>query len=114
MIDYDRDGDDDLLIVINTNRNQNNTLKVLQNDVGNKNNWVGIKLDAPEGVNQDAIGARIMVTAGGVTQSRELTAGHGHFGGQQPLIQNVGIGSNETIERIEVRWPHVIASYNGC
>ncbi len=107
VIDYDRDGDDDLLIVVNTNRNQNNSLKVLKNEVGNKNNWVGIKLDAPEGVNQDAIGARIMVTAGGITQSRELTAGHGHFGGQQPLIQNVGIGSNEAIERIEVRWPHI-------
>lgn len=110
VIDYDRDGDDDLLIVVNTNRNQNNTLKLLRNDIGDDNNWVGIRLNAPDDVNRNAIGARIKVTAGGMTQMRELTAGHGHFGGQQPLIQNIGIGENESIERIEVRWPNTSLS----
>lgn len=106
VIDFDLDGDDDLFVVVNTNKNQNNRLLLLRNDVGNKNNWVGVKLKAPEGVNHDAIGARISVTAGGVTQMRELYAGGGHFGGQQPLVQNIGIGTNEKIDRIEVRWPH--------
>ncbi len=106
VIDYDLDGDDDLLIVVNTNKNQSNRLVLLRNDAGNKNNWVGVELKAPGGVNRDAIGARIYVTAGGVTQMREQYAGGGHFGGQQPLIRNIGIGENETIDRIEVRWPH--------
>ena len=105
VIDYDLDGDDDLLIVINTNKNENNSLHLLENNAGNRNNRIGVKLKAPDGVNRDAIGARIMVTAGGVTQMQELTAGHGHFGGQQPLIRNFGIGENESIERIVVRWP---------
>lgn len=106
LIDYDLDGDDDLFIVINTNKNQNNSLVLLRNDIGNRNNWVGVQLKAPEGVNRDAIGARVSVTSGGVTQMRELYAGGGHFGGQKSLIQNIGIGSNQTIDRIEVRWPH--------
>ena len=105
VLDYDLDGDDDLLIVINTNRNQKNTLRLLENNIGNQNNWIGVKLKAPAQVNRSAIGARIYVTAGGVTQMQELTAGHGHFGGQQPLIRNFGIGTNESIEQIEVRWP---------
>ncbi|MCB0713551.1 MAG: VCBS repeat-containing protein [Ignavibacteriae bacterium] len=105
VIDFDLDGDDDLLIVVNTNKNQNNIIRLLENNIGNQNNWVGVRLKAPENVNRNAIGARIMVTAGGVTQTQELTAGHGHFGGQQPLIRNFGLGTNETIERIVVRWP---------
>jgi hypothetical protein len=106
VLDYDLDGDDDLLIVVNTNKNQNNSIRLLENRVGTENNWIGIKLDAPEGVNRDAIGARVKVTAGGITRMKEITAGNGHFGGQQPLIRNFGIGDNPSIERIEVRWPH--------
>lgn len=104
VIDYDLDGDDDLLIVINSNRNQNNSLRLLENNATG-NNRIGVKLNAPEGVNRDAIGARITVTADGRTQMQEITAGHGHFGGQQPLVRNFGIGSATTVDRIEVRWP---------
>ena len=105
LIDYDLDGDDDLLIVINSNKNKDNTLHLIESTASERNNWVAVKLKAPQGVNQDAIGARIMVTAGGVTQMQEVFAGQGHFGGQQPLVRNFGIGQNESIERIEVRWP---------
>ena len=107
VIDYDLDGDDDLLIVINTNRNQKNTIRLLENRAGNDNAWVGVALDAPGNVNADAIGARIMVTANGVTQTQEITAGNGHFGGQQPLLRNFGLGDATEIEKIEVRWPGV-------
>ena len=107
LIDYDLDGDDDLLIVVNTNRNQKNSLHLLENRVDNDNNRIGVKLIAPKGVNHDAIGARITVTANGRTQMQEVTAGHGHFGGQQPLFRNFGVGSAKTIDKIEVRWPGI-------
>ena len=112
LIDYDLDGDDDLLIVVNTNRNQNNSLHLIENRVtdeasGNENNRIGVRLIAPNGVNRNAIGARIMVTADGRTQMQELTAGHGHFGGQQPLVRNFGVGTATTVDKIEVRWPGI-------
>lgn len=107
VIDYDLDGDDDLFIVVNTNRNQKNTLRLIENNIGSSRSWVRVALDPPSGVNGDAIGARIMVTADGVTQTQEITAGNGHFGGQQPLIRNFGLGDAEKIEKIEVRWPGI-------
>ena len=105
VIDYDLDGDDDLFIVVNTNRNQNNTLRLLENRIGTDNAFVTVALDPPGGVNRDAIGARIMVTADGVTQMQEISAGAGHFAGQQPLVRNFGLGEATSIDRIEVRWP---------
>lgn len=105
VIDYDLDGDDDLFIVVNTNKNQKNTLQLIENRIGTKNSWVTVALDPPGGVNRDAIGARIMVTANNVTQTQEITAGNGHFGGQQPLVRNFGLGDATEIEKIEVRWP---------
>ena len=105
VIDYDLDGDDDLFIVVNTNRNQNNTLRLLENRIGTDNSFVTVALDPPGGVNRDAVGARIMVTADGVTQMQEIAAGAGHFAGQQPLVRNFGLGEATSIDRIEVRWP---------
>jgi hypothetical protein len=105
VIDYDLDGDDDLFIVVNTNRNQNNTLRLLENRIGSDNSFVQVALDPPGSVNRDAIGARIMVTANGITQMQEVSAGSGHFGGQQPLVRNFGLGDATSIDRIEVRWP---------
>ncbi len=103
--DYDLDGDDDLLIIRNSGKNSNNRLVLMENNIGSKSNWVGIRLIAPPGVNRNSIGARITVRSGDVTQIRELHAGHGHFGGQQPLTLNVGIGERTSIDAIEVRWP---------
>lgn len=105
VIDYDLDGDDDLLIVVNTNRNQNNTLRLIENRIGTDNSFVTVRLGPSGDVNRDAIGARIMVTADGVTQTQEISAGSGHFGGQQPLMRNFGLGDATSIEKIEVRWP---------
>lgn len=105
VIDYDLDGDDDLFIVVNTNRNRNNTLRLLENRIGTDNSFVTVALDPPGGVNRDAIGARILVTAGGVTQMQEVAAGAGHFAGQQPLVRNFGLGEATSIDRVEVRWP---------
>ncbi len=52
------------------------------------------------------IGARIEVTAGGVTQTREVYAGPGQHAPQAPLAQQFGLGSATVIDRIRVRWPN--------
>ncbi|MEM7035666.1 MAG: FG-GAP-like repeat-containing protein [Bacteroidota bacterium] len=101
-VDYDLDGDYDLIF---NDRDDGTQIRVLRNDIGNQNNWLGINLDAPAAANADAIGARIQLFSGGVTQMREVQAGLGHWGGQAPFLQIFGIGQETIIDSVIVRWP---------
>ncbi|MDX1382905.1 MAG: CRTAC1 family protein [Thermoanaerobaculia bacterium] len=70
------------------------------------NHWVALRLEGTVS-NRAAIGARITVVSrhGGASRSvhRWVTSGSS-FGGN-PLRQNVGLGTSEGIERVEVLWP---------
>ncbi|MGA2296894.1 MAG: choice-of-anchor D domain-containing protein [FCB group bacterium] len=122
--DFDLDGDQDLFVshqvhdttgyrdtVINGQAQKvpiiNSYMKIilLQNNIGNKNNWVSVKLDAPTGCNKNAIGARITVFGDTITQISEIQTGLGHFAGEQPFIRNFGLGKRNRIDSIAVRWP---------
>ncbi len=108
-LDYDRDGDYDIVMNSNHFSAQGNTdradMVFLENTIGNRNNWIGIQLTGPAGVNRTAVGTRIIVYAGGVRQMREVDAGRGHFSGQQPLELLFGLGSNTRADSIIVLWP---------
>ncbi len=108
-LDYDRDGDYDLVMNSNHFSAQGNTdradLVFLENRIGNQNNWIGVQLTGPAGVNRTAVGARVFVYAGGVRQMREVQAGRGHFSGQQPLELLFGLGQSPVVDSIVVRWP---------
>jgi hypothetical protein len=108
-LDYDRDGDYDIVMNSNSTSAQGNAdrsdLVFLENTIGNQNNWIGVQLRGPAGVNRSAIGARIYVYAGGVRQMREVHAGRGHFSGQQPLELLFGLGQSPVIDSIVVHWP---------
>ena len=95
--DIDNDGDLDLLV---TNNGQGADL--LRND-GAHGNALLIRLVGRQS-NRDGIGARIRVTTGARTQLREVKAGSSYLG-QNDLRQHVGLGTSETADRIEVRWP---------
>ncbi|HQP38721.1 MAG TPA: ASPIC/UnbV domain-containing protein, partial [Polyangiaceae bacterium] len=56
------------------------------------------------GTNRAAIGARVTVKAGGVTQTRDVGGGHGHFGAQDDLALHFGLGAECTAE-VTIRWP---------
>ncbi|MBT4338599.1 MAG: T9SS type A sorting domain-containing protein [Bacteroidetes bacterium] len=104
-IDFDLDGDDDILIAHGDGTfTPKNTVTLIENKIGQNNNWVGIKLFSPAGSNLSGIGNRITVWAGGVQQTREIKAGFGHFAGQQPFITNFGLGTNNKIDSVVVRW----------
>lgn len=104
-IDFDLDGDNDFLV--SHTYDSHPQIRLIRNDIGNKNNWVSVKLsEPPPATNLSAIGARIRVYSGNLAQIREIQAGLGHFGGQQPFIRNVGLGSRNYIDSIEVRWPN--------
>jgi hypothetical protein len=109
-VDFDMDGDDDIVVGCLYNTVVEKRFLFLQNNIGNINNWIKIKLEAPSGVNKSCIGARIYVKSGGVTHQRDVYAGQGHFGGQQPFTLNFGIGKNTKIDTIIVRWPDASCS----
>ncbi|MCB9233894.1 MAG: VCBS repeat-containing protein [Bacteroidia bacterium] len=100
--DLDLDGDYDMII----NRNNiGNKVLILRNNIGTSKNWIGVKLIAPNGVNHNCIGARVIVYSGGVRQMREIHAGVGHFAGQQPFIITFGLADNAVVDSLVVNWP---------
>lgn len=113
-VDYDRDGDEDLLIGLD-----GAALRLYRNDVGTANHWVNVRLQGvgrPGYANRSAIGAKVSVTAGGVTQTREVSAGNGHQGPQVPLALTFGLGAATSVDSIRVRWPNpalTVSEVNG-
>jgi enediyne biosynthesis protein E4 len=106
VLDYDLDGDDDILITHGDgSTGPKNNLMLIENKIGQNNKWTGILLNAPANVNGSSIGARIIVYSGGIAQMKEIKAGFGHFGGQQPFITNFGLAKNTMVDSVIVRWP---------
>ncbi len=101
-LDYDMDGDDDLLICHDAAPRE---LHLVENTIGQDNNWLGVQLYAPYGVNGSSIGARIYVWSGGVQRMREVYGGRGNNGGQQPFKLLFGLGSNRIVDSVKVVWP---------
>jgi Ca2+-binding RTX toxin-like protein len=75
----------------------------LHHNVGNSNRWLQIDLEGTVS-NRDGIGAKVFVTAGGVTQLREQSGGVHRYGQNQQRL-HFGLAGNQTIEKIEVKWP---------
>jgi hypothetical protein len=96
--DVDNDGDLDLLVTNNSGR-----VELLRNTVAGNRGAILLRLVGTRG-NRDAIGARVRLTAGGVTQLREVRAGSSYLG-QHDLRVHVGLGSAARIDRLEIRWP---------
>ena len=95
--DYDSDGDIDIVVT-----NSNTAPRLLRNDGGNRKNWLQIRLVATKG-STDAIGARVKVTTGNLTQIRELRSGDGYLS-QRDFTLHFGIGDYEQVDNIEVQW----------
>jgi len=96
--DYDNDGDLDIYIV-----NLNNRGMFLRNNRGNENNWLIINLIGHSS-NRDGIGARIKVTSGGKTQSAQKKSTTGYLSQNDPRM-HFGLARNETVDKIEIKWP---------
>ena len=96
--DYDNDGDVDILIV-----NLNDIPTLLRNDGGNSNNWLGLQFESVNG-NREAIGARVQVSAGGRTQTREVRRSYGYQSAQDPRLL-FGLGTATKVDSVVVRWP---------
>lgn len=96
--DYDNDGDLDLLVV-----NLNDTPKLLRNDGGNRNNWLIIEAKLAGG-KSDAVGVRVTVTAGPLTQVQDLIPVTGYLSQADPRC-HFGLGKRAVADAVEIRWP---------
>jgi hypothetical protein len=100
--DFDNDGWVDVVVGNNGSRPL-----LLHNDgSGNgepKSHFVSFKLVGTSS-NRDAMGARIVLRAGGITQMREVQGG-GSFMSQSDLRVHFGLGRVNRAATVEVRWP---------
>lgn len=79
-------------------------VRLFENVVPGEPNTLQIALEGGPSTNRAAIGARVRVTANGVTQTQEVGGGHGHYGIQHDLVLHFGLGPACEAE-VEVRWP---------
>jgi hypothetical protein len=117
VADFDQDGDLDIVVGHSlmrcggnyTCKGQNDCyateqVKLFENVVGQDANFVQLSLTGGPSTNRLAIGARVTVTAGGVTQTKEVNGGFGLYGSQNDLTLHFGLG--EACEAdVTIRWP---------
>ena len=95
--DYDSDGDLDVLIGCN-----DQPAILLRNDSRKDNNFVRLELTG-HGCHRDALGARVRVTAGSVTQSQFVRSGTSYLSDHDRRLL-FGIGKWAEAD-VEIQWP---------
>jgi hypothetical protein len=107
FVDYDRDGDLDVVVGTGTFNYaaDTNALHVYRNDVGQASNWTRIRFVGAGvgGANPNAIGAHVTLKAGGRTQHYEVKGTNGKV---EPGIVVAGLGGACEIEELEIHWPN--------
>jgi hypothetical protein len=96
--DVDNDGDVDVLIM-----NMNEPPSLLRNDYRGGNAWIDVVLEGRDS-NRSAIGATVVVTAGGTRQARALTSQSSYYS-HDALRLHFGLGDASKADEITVRWP---------
>jgi hypothetical protein len=96
--DIDNDGDTDVLVT-----NNNGPVRLLLNEVGNRNHWLGLRLVGKNG--RDMLGARaeIVITKNHSLRRRSRTDGS-YLSANDPRVL-VGLGSVAQIDAVRVYWP---------
>ena len=97
--DYDHDGWVDLLV-----GNLDEGYRLYKNQAGltSDNRWLAIELEGSGDINRDAVGARVYVTANGMTQMQEVINGSSVMAGND-LAQYFGVGLERSVD-VRIRW----------
>ncbi|MGH9943359.1 MAG: CRTAC1 family protein [Pyrinomonadaceae bacterium] len=96
--DLDNDGHVDVVV-----NDLDGLPMILRNEGGDGNHWITLELVAVKG-NRLAIGARVKLVAGGVTQTEEIRSGASYLS-QNDLRLHFGTGKHAKIDLVEIRWP---------
>lgn len=98
----DIDGDGDLDVVLTAN---GGAARLLRNEGGTGHHWIRFQLIGDgKRSNASAIGARVVLHAGGKTQERRVTSARGYLS-QSELPLTFGLGTTDRVERVEIHWP---------
>ncbi len=100
IIDINSDGKIDFFSTNNGSTSPLNDL-LYMNNCGT-GNYLGLKLKGCT-LNKSAIGAKVIVKAGGITYIRELSGGQGLLS-QSTHFQHFGLGSSTIVDSVIVRW----------
>ena len=98
VADFNNDGRLDLVM-----NNNNETPVLYLNNLKKVGNSVELNLVGTRS-NRDAIGARVRLTAGGKTMTRQVEAGSG-YASQMMLPVHFGLGNATRVDSIEICWP---------
>jgi hypothetical protein len=104
--DFDHDGDLDLVLNHSegdSGRAELAHARLLRNDLGSRHPWLVVEVQGTES-NRDGIGAVVTVETAGRRQIRRAEAGSG-YASQHSARLHFGLGGEEAIERLTVRWP---------
>ena len=97
--DYDNDGDVDIAIL-----NNQGPGRLYRNDTASGNHFLGVRVRGCHG-NSQGIGARVSLSAGGVTQLREVAIAN-HYLSTSPPDLRFGLGTASVVDELRVVWPH--------
>lgn len=103
--DYDRDGDEDVLIVDNSGLHGTST-KLWRNETGSQHSWLAVELDGLGG-NRHGVGARIELRRGPTSPPQVRVIGLGsHFLGHGEYRAHFGLGPDaSSVFELRVLWP---------
>ena len=96
--DADLDGDLDIFVA-----NYDGETRLYRNNMDGGANYLQVRLIASSG-NSSAIGAKLTLRAGDLTQYREVTAGSNYVS-QNPLVQHFGLAASSTADLLTITWP---------
>jgi hypothetical protein len=97
--DYDGDGDPDVLVSTNEG-----AAALLRNEGAPRGHWLAVKLVGSRS-NREGIGARVRVTAGGLTRTGWIRSG-GSYCSEDEHVARFGLGEAAEAESVEIRWPN--------
>jgi hypothetical protein len=99
MIDYDNDGDMDLILASDRER-----LYLFRNDINDKGNWISFRVrgKAASGVNNDALGSVVKVFAGENVYMRQWNCSATALSSQKTGELHFGLGDAESVDKVEI------------
>jgi len=98
----DLDGDGRMDAVVN---NMDSAPTLLRNVASGQGHWLALKLigDVSKRTPKDAIGSRVIVTAGGISQRFDVTSG-ASYASHSDLQVHIGLGLATKVEKLEILW----------
>lgn len=96
--DYDNSGTVKVLI-----NHQNEAPSLVRFAEAKPNHWITLKLEGVK-ANRSAVGAKVKLVAGSLTQMDEVRSG-GSYLSQNDLRLHFGLGTATKVDRIEINWP---------